>query len=105
MNKFNYEHIFPSKEKLIFNNFVTSTTVLRYINNSLNIVLLFQNKVLKSKIVEVGAGYGGDCKILNDHSNLRYNKSINKYFIFDLYNNLFLIKKFLIKFNYRNYKS
>lgn len=100
-NKFNYENIFPSKEKLIFNNFVTSTIVLRYINNSLNIVLLFQNKVLKSQIVEVGAGYGGDCKILNDHSNLRYNKSIHKYFIFDLYNNLFLIKKFLIKFNYR----
>lgn len=100
-NKFNYEHIFPSKEKLIFNNFVTSSTVLRYINNSLNIVLLFKKKVLKYKIVEIGAGYGGDCKILNDHSNLHYSKNVNKYFIFDLHNNLILIKNFLNKFNYK----
>ena len=100
LNKFNYEHEFFSKKKLIFNNLITSATCLKYINNSLNITLLFSKKVLKFQTVEVGAGYGGDCKILNDHCKLYYNKYIHNYFIFDLKSKLNLINQFLANFNY-----
>jgi hypothetical protein len=37
-------------------------------------------------------------KILNDQFNFRYNKNVHKYFIFDLHNNLILIKRFNYSF-------
>ena len=104
MNKFNYQKIYPGPNSVTINNFKTNPTILRYIRNAHNIELLFSKKIFKSSIYEIGAGYGGDCKILNDLSIIRNKQKIKRYYIFDLSKkNLLLIKLFLKKFNY-NFK-
>ena len=43
-----------------------SPTTARYCNNTINLINLFGLNVLSRNIVEIGGGYGGECKIIHD---------------------------------------
>lgn len=74
-----------------------SPTTIRYIKVLCDIFELFGS--LKSKsIIEIGAGYGGQCKILFDAFEL------SKYFIIDLTEANLLISKFLDSSRVQKYK-
>ena len=80
-----------------------SSTTIRYTNNCINCLSLFGNKILdgSTEIFEIGAGYGGECKIFNDFAITQYNKEIgNKWHIYDLPSSYGIIKRFLNQFNY-----
>jgi hypothetical protein len=89
----------PKKYKYVNNNIECSPTSLRYIYHSLLILehlkdLYCNNKV---NIIEVGAGYGGLClilnKIYNDHYKNQFN--LNRYSIIDLPSANILQRKYL----------
>lgn len=98
--KYNY------KEQLTFitniNTYNISPTTLRYICFGLQIldVIINTNKQNIS-IVEVGGGYGGQCKILYDIC-LQFNINISKYTIIDLNNVSLLQNKYLTQLNVNN---
>jgi len=65
-------------------NLECSPSTLRYISHAYDICKLIKSKDLKSvNIIEIGAGYGGLCLILNVLSKTM-NIQINKYYIYDL---------------------
>jgi len=66
-------------------NYNISPSTLRYISTGIKIMLYIKNKLKLSElsIVEIGGGYGGQCKILFDLGEL-FNIKINKYHIIDL---------------------
>ncbi|MBA4319486.1 MAG: hypothetical protein C0412_13880, partial [Flavobacterium sp.] len=91
------------KRNIISNKEWLSTTTIRYVNNCLNCLSLFGNKILNgnTEIYEIGAGYGGECKIFNDFAMSLYNKSIEEsWHIFDLPSSTGLIERFLKQFKY-----
>lgn len=66
------------------NNLECSPSTLRYISHANDICKLIKSKGLISvNIIEIGAGYGGLCLILNVLSK-SMNITINKYYIYDL---------------------
>lgn len=67
-------------------------TTLRYIKVAADLKKLF-GSLEQLSIVEIGAGYGGQCKILKDLGGFK------KYTIIDLPSSLALAKKFLTKHN------
>ena len=98
--KFNYN------EQLIgINNlksYVISPTTLRYICFGLQILKVIQNTDKQNvSIIEVGGGYGGQCKILYDIC-LQFNINIQKYTIIDLEHVSKLQNKYLTKLNVNN---
>lgn len=86
--------------------FEMSPTTLRYVNNIMNIIDLFgKNALIPSNeniIVEIGGGYGGECKIANDLASkfFRVNRNLN-WSIFDLKSSELLISRWLNTFNYK----
>lgn len=91
-------------------NIKINPTTLRYINNILNLVDLFGEDVFVTNfldnkvktIVEIGAGYGGECKIANDFSLYYHNIKIDENWnIFDLDSSLPLIRRWLNEFGYQ----
>lgn len=98
--KYNYS------EQLTFfkhlNTYDISPTTLRYICFGLQIldVIINTNKQNIS-IIEVGGGYGGQCKILYDIC-LQFNINIQKYTIIDLEHVSKLQQKYLTKLNVNN---
>jgi len=68
---------------------VISPTTLRYIKVASDLLLLFGPSLEGSSIIEIGAGYGGQCKILSDLFHFK------KYTIIDLPGPLALTKKYL----------
>ncbi len=80
-----------------------SPTTIRYTNNALNCLSLFGKKIFdgNTNIYEVGAGYGGECKIFNDIAITTNQHNLkDKWFIYDLQTSTSLITKFLNSFNY-----
>ena len=78
-------------------------TTLRYINNIFNLVDIFGVDIFASRniIVEIGAGYGGECKIANDFSVEKFQEPIgNRWKVYDLESSLPLISRWLTKFGY-----
>jgi len=69
-----------------------SPTTTRYIS-VLNDMFNIFGSLTNYKIIEVGAGYGGQCKIIHNAFN------IQEYVIVDLDEAMMLIKKYLSKFN------
>ena len=78
-----------------------SPTTLRYANNACNIVDFFGNLIFDIPIVEIGGGYGGECKIFNDlHQQAHPNCGELDWTFYDLPSSESLIKKWLSIFRY-----
>lgn len=75
-----------------------SPTTLRYIKIAGDIISFYKN-IHKMSIVEIGGGYGGQCKIINDIS------GFSNYTIIDLPECSHLINKYLNYFNIKNFKT
>jgi putative sugar O-methyltransferase len=103
INQFKINDIFGSPRKFHYQNLgCISPTTLRYIHVATDIHSRFEMSQIK-RIVEIGAGYGGQISILDSMDV----KKINKYFVFDLPNVQTLIKQYLshirqIEVNYLN---
>lgn len=83
-----------------------SPTTIRYIATGLDILHTFKLKNPdnnKINIVEIGGGYGGQCKVLQDMANL-FDIEINSYTIIDYDIVCDLQRKYLGKLNYDNVK-
>ena len=76
---------------------------VRYANNAANCIDLFGPKILSDEfqIYEIGAGYGGECKIFNDYATTLYSRSLRNWTTFDLPSSYGLIRKFLSQFGYQ----
>jgi len=80
-NKFNY---YEQLKEIELSTYDISPTTLRYICFGIQILNYIQcNKINNLKILEVGGGYGGQCKILFDIC-LQFNIKINSYTLIDL---------------------
>ena len=91
INQFKLNDIFGSPRKFHYPNLgYISPTTLRYIHVATDIHSRFKMSQIK-RIVEIGAGYGGQISILNSMDV----KRINEYFIFDLPNVQTLIRQYL----------
>lgn len=80
-----------------------SPTTIRYANNVLNCISLFGNNILNGKVefYEIGAGYGGECKIFNDLAVTIFNSRIGKkWHVYDLPSSKGIIERFLSNFHY-----
>lgn len=84
-------------------------TSLRYVNNVLNFLELFGPSILspnyldteKGIIVEIGGGYGGECKMANDLALKLFGSKIDKRWnIFDLDSSVPLLSRWLDTFGY-----
>lgn len=75
---------------------IISPTTLRYIKVASDLKLLFGSSLNGSSIIEIGGGYGGQCKIMSDLFQFK------KYTIVDLPGPLALTKKFLEAQNISN---
>lgn len=97
---YNYKNIFEEYNTKL-NNYNISPTTLRYISFGINIMKYIMNYEKNIDIVEVGGGYGGQCKILFDLSKI-YDINIKSYTIIDLPDVSDLQKKYLEKLGYIN---
>jgi len=99
LDKFRENDLYGSPQKFEFADYGTfSPTTIRYIKVMYELFKLFGN--LDNLIItEVGAGYGGQCKIISDIFNF------NKYIMFDLPEVNLLINKYLSKFNKQNIET
>lgn len=80
-----------------------SPTTLRYICFGLQLFNVINSTGKKDiSIIEIGGGYGGQCKILSDIC-LQFNISINKYTIIDLEHVSKLQNKYLDMLNVNNF--
>ena len=78
-----------------------SPTTLRYANNACNVVEFFGNLIFDVPIIEIGGGYGGECKIFNDlHHQAHPNCGELNWTFYDLPTSDNLIKKWLSIFQY-----
>lgn len=83
-------------------NYSLNPTTIRYANNCCNYINLFGRKIFDNFIYEIGGGYGGECKVMNDyHLSLERGNKITSYHIFDLKSSHALIQKYLHQFGYR----
>lgn len=81
-----------------------SPTTIRYIITGLEILSSYKKKNPENKnltIVEVGGGYGGQCKVLHDMAYL-FDLTISSYLIFDYDIVCNLQKKYLARHNLNN---
>ena len=83
------------KNFFIKQKFTIAPTTLRYIKVLSDLIGRFKD-LNNIDIVEIGGGYGGQCKIINDIFNF------NSYTIFDLPEVLTLTEKYLNKFSVNN---
>ncbi|CAB4335618.1 unannotated protein [freshwater metagenome] len=76
--------------------FKLSPTTLRYSNNCLNAIALFGLQIFQNQIIEIGGGYGGECKVFNDISRsiTKEDKDLN-WTVYDLPSSTALIRKWV----------
>jgi hypothetical protein len=87
---------------LILNDCHYSPSTIYYIYRGLHIIKhLLKNAGDNTNILEIGGGYGGQCKLLLDMCNM-LNIKINSYGIIDLSDSSKLQRKYLSTFNYNN---
>jgi putative sugar O-methyltransferase len=86
---------FPYKYNFFSPKYFFSPTTLRYINVLSDLIQFFGN-LNGMRIVEIGGGYGGLCKIISDFYQLK------SYTLIDLYPCLQLSKRFLDDFSISN---
>jgi hypothetical protein len=83
-------------------NYSLNPTTIRYANNCCNYINLFGRSIFDNFIYEIGGGYGGECKVMNDfYSSLKEGNKIANYNVFDLKSSHALIQKYLLIFGYR----
>ncbi len=76
---------------------IFSPTTLRYMKIAGDIGLM-DIELKEAKIIEIGAGYGGQCKVLSDFTGFK------EYTIVDLPEVLLLVKRYLDAFDIKNVK-
>jgi len=87
------------KQSIDNKNVDISPTTARYCNNTLNLINIFGLKSLKGNIVEIGGGYGGECKIIQDFG-VALTAIPKSYVILDLPTSIGLIRRYLGTFGY-----
>lgn len=92
IDKFKTNDIYGSPSVHDFSDFSISPSTLRYIKVLSDLIKLFGDLNGK-KIVEIGGGYGGQCKVIKDYFNIK------DYHIVDLDEANKLSKKYLDKLN------
>lgn len=114
VEKFSTSDFVGAPKNLIYFNFrgknmSMNPTTLRYVNNLMNMLELFGPDVFrpaivggqKESIVEIGSGYGGECKIVNDFVSEYFKSALgDKWNVFDLNSSLPLISRWLATFGY-----
>ncbi len=95
LNKFKGNDNFGGSMLHDFGDFTISPSTLRYIKVLSDLIKLFGD-LSNFRIVEIGGGYGGQCKIINDYF------TIKDYHIVDLYEATLLTKKYLDKLSVNN---
>jgi len=76
-----------------------SPTTARYCNNTINFISLFGLNALGGNIVEIGGGYGGECKIIHDFG-VVVGTPPKSYLALDLPTSIGLIRRYLNFFGY-----
>lgn len=76
-----------------------SPTTLRYANNVLNMLDCFGEDVFSEGVVEIGGGYGGEAKVIQDFAST-LNIPMEEYAIYDLESSYPLIERYLRVFGY-----
>jgi len=76
------------------NNYYFSPTTLRYLVTGLDILKSIGRDKILNVIIEIGGGYGGQCKVLLDLASL-FNIKILKYVILDLANPNLIQRKYI----------
>ena len=89
------DHVGSPLRRISFGSYSLSPTTIRYANNAANCFRFFPSL---STVYEIGAGYGGDCKIFNDFAKVS-GRTID-WSIFDLPTSQRVIEKFLAQFGY-----
>lgn len=94
---------YPQLSNIIsLDNYLFSPSTVAYVFKALDILNHIKNSKLKSvDVLEIGAGYGGQCKMIFDISKL-FNVEINSYTLVDLYWPNKLQEKYLKELGYSN---
>lgn len=71
-----------------------SPTTLRYANNALSCLAIFDEALFASPIYEIGAGYGGEYRVFHEMTS-SLGRKMASWSIFDLQTSTGLIKRFL----------
>lgn len=95
IEKFQENDIYGGADKWLYSDILVSPSTLRYIKVLSDLIKIFGN-LDGFKIAEIGAGYGGQCKIINDYF------KIKNYHIVDLPEVNQLSNKYLEKLNVKN---
>ena len=95
IEKFKENDIYGGSDKWMYSDILISPSTLRYIKVLSDLIKIFGN-LNGFKIAEIGGGYGGQCKIINDYFNIK------NYHIVDLPEVNLLTKKYLGKLNINN---
>jgi hypothetical protein len=95
IEKFKENDIYGGSDKWMYSDILISPSTLRYIKVLSDLIKIFGN-LNGFKIAEIGGGYGGQCKIINDYFNIK------NYHIIDLPEVNLLSKKYLQKLNINN---
>lgn len=92
---------YPQLESVVaLDDYLFSPSTVAYVFKALDILNHIQQSKLNSvDILEIGAGYGGQCKMIMDMANL-FNVKINSYTLVDLYWPNMLQKKYLEELGY-----
>jgi len=94
-DKFKENDKYGTANILKFDEFDISPSTLRYVKVLSDLITIFGD-LNNFKIAEIGGGYGGQCKIINDYFNIK------DYHLIDLYEVNELSKKYLDKLNVEN---
>lgn len=97
LEKFKENDIYGGSKKHPYSDILIAPSTLRYVKVLSDLIKIFGN-LDGFKIAEVGGGYGGQCKIINDYFNIK------SYHIIDLPEVNKLCNKYLDKLNVNNVK-
>jgi hypothetical protein len=79
-----------------------SPTTLRYANNAINVINLFDEEIMRCGVIyEIGGGYGGEATVFNHFSRSLFDAEIgDRWCIYDLPSSYSLISRFMHCFEY-----
>lgn len=95
IEKFKENDTYGGSDKWLYSDILISPSTLRYIKVLSDLIKIFGN-LDGFRIAEIGGGYGGQCKIINDYFNIK------NYHIVDLPEVNLLSEKYLKKLNINN---
>jgi len=98
MSKFKTNDLYGGSSPHNYGEIDISPSTLRYIKVLSDLIKLFGD-LNNFKIAEIGGGYGGQCKIINDYFNIK------DYHIMDIPEANQLTKKYLNRLNVKNFRN